>query len=766
MAAAVLQVLPSSMSLPALTSDRAANRKLGISSGTTTPCTTASGSGKKNHALSRFVGSPPSFRCVAKIVDGAESRKARQGFSRDLCLPPIPRSSPLRSSPRARALERNASEPVLNQGMLNRQLPHLSDAVRLPRTLVEHCRSELRSESGECLLCELTADQIVATKPAGQMQPLQQLRVPCLQKFGKRVPDLPLVEPPPWPPGFVTGLSEDTDFTSVVDAAASGATVENLAAEAHGEATEERAGDGTAETGARKVDGQSGSAAGDRPGAGKEAGRLQTDDVYGSTSTKEDDEDDEKANCREGGSSSSSSSSGFGSECDKDDAVEDGEPLPEVSPEVADFLRANLPARVGEDSGDHGEDCLGLGPPIGRRISWAGGCDLASADSLARLQRIGRAGSHPISRGMTDVVPAGGRARRMSMPALDGGGLAAVGGAVNGGAVSSSPSSPSPPARRNSMVGLTHALMFGVRMQRRASLSSVKPDPSVPKEMPKTPSELKALLLAKYGTLRKAYKTLDRGGNGILGCHQLREMLVSIGLIPGGTETRREFTKLFKEMDSTGGGTLSFSDFVGDAVEPPPEENEEWHYLTTAEQWTRWCDRTSAESPKCRPPVWATPLASLNAVRDYEERRAKDLHRMRTMMAQGVHKTQSGLKLTAPHLLEDFDADTVNTYRRESLETVEIASKRIRHALQESARTRHDLKTCVEEYRRMELETKRAEKRDKLSKTRKAKATARGGEGRGLRVSCILTLDVVNMLTANRSSSDSGDEDDDTDEDG
>jgi hypothetical protein len=257
---------------------------------------------------------------------------------------------------------------------------------------------------------------------------------------------------------------------------------------------------------------------------------------------------------------------------------------------------------------------------------------------------------------------------------------------------------------------------------------------------------LRLCLATKFGSLRKAFKALDKAGTGTMTCQQLKDGLVDCGFPEA--QRSKNFNALYKEFDAQGTGTISFSDFVGDAHEAPPEEQEDWQYLTTAEKWTRYCERTSGQVPeKPRPPVWQSdPLSSLGAIKESEEKKSRDLQRMRSMISQGIHKTESGLRLTAPHLLNGFQEETVHQYRREALETVELSSKRVRHALQESARFRNALSGCVQQLRSIEEESRRAEKMEFFSRQRQNKLDREGSDNR-FRVSAILNLDMVSMFT-------------------
>jgi len=259
-------------------------------------------------------------------------------------------------------------------------------------------------------------------------------------------------------------------------------------------------------------------------------------------------------------------------------------------------------------------------------------------------------------------------------------------------------------------------------------------------------SRLRLCLATKFGSLRKAFKYLDKSGAGTLTCQELRDGLVECGMAE--PEQSKNIQVLYKAFDTQGAGVISISDFIGDANEAPPDDSEEWRYLTTAEKWTRWCDRTSAEVPaKPRPALWQMQsFSSFDAIQESEEKRARELQRMRTMIAQGIHKTESGLRLTAPHLLADVDGDAVQAFRREALEVVELSGKRVRHALQESARSRHDLQGCVQQLRCMEEEARKAEKKKLLVMQRQSRPD-QGRGGNRIRVSAIMTQDMVNMFS-------------------
>lgn len=64
-----------------------------------------------------------------------------------------------------------------------------------------------------------------------------------------------------------------------------------------------------------------------------------------------------------------------------------------------------------------------------------------------------------------------------------------------------------------------------------------------------------------------------------------------------------------------------------------------------------------------------------------------------------VHKSKNGLKLTVRHVQPDIDREALRRHRWETLEKVDTKGKRIQQALNDSARARKDLKTCVEALR-------------------------------------------------------------------
>lgn len=366
------------------------------------------------------------------------------------------------------------------------------------------------------------------------------------------------------------------------------------------------------------------------------------------------------------------------------------------------------------------------GPPMRRRLS-------LSAVSNVKPDLLGLGASSVGGASPAPLV----RARRMSLPANLSPSL------VLGGLGSELP--------------MASSLSLGTRypaMGHKASCAPVRRrSVSIQDNFRSLPpaERFRAVLSQRFGSLRKAFKALDKGGTGVLSCARLKQRLAELGMKVEDVSGLRSATALFKEFDKQGAGTITISEFIGDSAEcPPPDDQDEWQYLTTAEKWVRWCERTPgdpAPGSRLRAPVWhSRPDEAMTAIKELEEKRAKDLHRIRTMMAQGIHKTERGLKLTAPHLLPVADDDTVDQYRREALETVELSSKRIRLALQESTRCRHDIQGCTQALRGVEEEARRAECKEFLAQQRRRMLSTRGSAAR-FRVSTVLTLDALNVFS-------------------
>lgn len=253
-------------------------------------------------------------------------------------------------------------------------------------------------------------------------------------------------------------------------------------------------------------------------------------------------------------------------------------------------------------------------------------------------------------------------------------------------------------------------------------------------------------LVIKYGCLREAFKALDSTGKGRMSYRAFEERLNEHGIDMAEVTGLEHLTPIFKELDVNGTGSITVSELIGDTAEPPPDDSVDWLYLTTEESWNRYCDRTSnVDGSQCRLPAWQSkPLSAVSAINELERKKTRDLHRMRTALSQGVHKTEGGLHLAAPHLPSQMDSDTVQRQRREAFETMDRRTKRIRQALQESARSRHELSGCVQALRGIEEEERRKEARELFIQNARRDAS---GKRRSLQAGDVFSLDKLNFLS-------------------
>jgi hypothetical protein len=129
---------------------------------------------------------------------------------------------------------------------------------------------------------------------------------------------------------------------------------------------------------------------------------------------------------------------------------------------------------------------------------------------------------------------------------------------------------------------------------------------------------------------------------------------------------------------------------------------QEWLHLSTMEQWTRWCSNTehldNHDELGFSHPLQkaAEDISSIRCVR--EKRHDKERCRMRRMIAQGIHRTKSGLGITATHLPKDITSNSYSAhkYRHDALEEVDQYSRRIKRAINHTATARQELKHCKE----------------------------------------------------------------------
>lgn len=200
----------------------------------------------------------------------------------------------------------------------------------------------------------------------------------------------------------------------------------------------------------------------------------------------------------------------------------------------------------------------------------------------------------------------------------------------------------------------------------------------------------------RFGTLREAFKAMDRNGNGVLSSGELMEALVKFDVPWAEITGLKSYHALFKALCPDKLGLLNIKTAVRHDGLPFEPREDEWQFLNTMEKWSKWCDQTGDEVPqRLRPPPWQSEDAA-HAKRLLEEKRDRDHRRMRRMIEQGLHKTKAGLQCVAWHLPKDLDMEMVQRYRRDALDTVEKKSRRIREVLAHAARQRHDLQHCVQ----------------------------------------------------------------------
>jgi len=224
---------------------------------------------------------------------------------------------------------------------------------------------------------------------------------------------------------------------------------------------------------------------------------------------------------------------------------------------------------------------------------------------------------------------------------------------------------------------------------RRGSIFSDSPEAAV--------ERFHNALKAKYGTLRKAFKALDRRGSGQLSFEHLIRGVEDVGLM-GIACDESSLQLVFNEFDVEDVGSITFSEFLGMKTDAPFEDSDEWQYLTTMEKWTRWCNMTKAHSAGFRAPTWQADGEASAARVTMQEKRDRDREAMRRMIAQGVHKQRSGLQLCAKHLPRDLDESSVQKFRREALDQVDKKSKSIKKVLSECSKNRQELKGMAEAF--------------------------------------------------------------------
>lgn len=200
----------------------------------------------------------------------------------------------------------------------------------------------------------------------------------------------------------------------------------------------------------------------------------------------------------------------------------------------------------------------------------------------------------------------------------------------------------------------------------------------------------RAFLESKFGSLQKAFAALDMQHTGLVATRALQQLLeASVADLQAiGVSS---FQNLMKHLDLEDLEFISFSELkvALKAVEPA---NGEWEMMTTMQKWQRWCE-SALPANSARPPPWQAQDGERSRLQEKQDMSRK---RMRRMIEQGLHKTKAGLRITAWHLPEDLSHDSVERYRREALEKVDIHSKRIKEALGQAARQRRELGGCVQ----------------------------------------------------------------------
>jgi len=226
--------------------------------------------------------------------------------------------------------------------------------------------------------------------------------------------------------------------------------------------------------------------------------------------------------------------------------------------------------------------------------------------------------------------------------------------------------------------------------------------------------KLRHHLRKRFGNLRRAFKSFDTNGLGVLTFADFKQ-----GLERECDAVRwcdicgcRDLEKLFKAFDVKNAGEITLTQMVGVSNETLDHEDQ-WQYLNTMEQWTRYChntDHATSKNKHERPLQQATE--DINTIRcEHEKKRDRDRARMRRMIAQGMHRTKAGLHLAATHLPQDITSDHYNVkkYRREELENVNKKTKRIQQAINQSTSSRQELKHIHEELQAVQKHAKKLE---------------------------------------------------------
>lgn len=233
------------------------------------------------------------------------------------------------------------------------------------------------------------------------------------------------------------------------------------------------------------------------------------------------------------------------------------------------------------------------------------------------------------------------------------------------------------------------------------------------------------MLKQHFGSLRHAFRDLDVDGAGSLTLNDLQ-----LGLDHSGMQWPEvlvaghwNLARIFKALDKQRSGSLSFSAFAGGDYHDDTSGDADWVYLTTMEQWGRYCHKTDAiAAASDRHPQWEPGNGTSELRCKYEERRSASHARMKKMIGQGTHKTPDGFKLTAWHLPAKLDKDEIVKGRRCTQDKITKSGRRIQNAITDTKSRRRDLHEI-----RCHLE---AMEREEHSKQMKASMSQRkAGEG-------------------------------------
>jgi len=112
----------------------------------------------------------------------------------------------------------------------------------------------------------------------------------------------------------------------------------------------------------------------------------------------------------------------------------------------------------------------------------------------------------------------------------------------------------------------------------------------------------------------------------------------------------------------------------------------------TLEGWSKWCERAGRATVQLPSPPWRSE-GDVAAKRALEDRLNRERAQMQRILQQGLHQTKLARSLA--HLPKNLSSEAVQRSRKDALEVVEKRTRRIRKALSETARHRHDLQGCI-----------------------------------------------------------------------